>query len=647
MASNPQRPHSLPGRVFFLTLTVLAFVSAFSVQVPAECPYSSSQGPIIAGFTLSSWEEYWNLFKANDLGMIVFETVTDDFLPAVLDLVEATGEVQNLPKTIHDVVMTMDWSLLKRSSFLGTLHRMEAGTPGVRATLRITPPESGMVQLFQNLSGLFEALAAHSQGVLVWTAGEEQGRLGLAVLEPAASTIPAEGRGLFFLHQLDSSVILTTDHLFSPDEPGRSPKSSIEELWKRLPEPLVSSIMMDLSELASLLKDIVKPVTSLVESTASEAASSLVLDKTKEALFEKDPETLEKLRQVERDFNQIMPSFKAESISKPLQNIVDLIKDQGVIVAGSSPVPGGISETMLWSFDSTGTNGGFFDVAPLSPVMLSLLRPGAVEVSLQGLPDYRRIYSFLFDLIQQFPGGAGLIGEWEKIQGTIGYSVEKDLLPAIGPEMGWITRESEKGGISGLQVINNDLFFVLSLGDASAARRTIGKIEETLAKYGFPATATQVADVTFSVLDAGLLGKSMWAELKQPPLFILTTSASTQPIVDFIEMIRNPLPQGLTQHSRWDQLQRIWTDQPTAVTLSNLTTTWKQTLDQLKSSLMMVALMGSSGSLSLPFIRMGIRILENMQPPEWLFTVNSSEPGLRISRTLLLYPPAEKEGTQP
>ena len=646
MSSHPCPRVSWLWKNWVLTLLALTLHGGISTGSQAECPYSGSQGPIIAGFSLSSWDEYWNLLQARNMGMIVFETVTDDLLPTILDLADATGEIKNLPRILHEFVASLDNSLLRKASIQGTLQRSDSAFPGFSVTLRLTPPDTTVEKLYQDISGFMNTVATHSQEALAWFPGPEKSHLGLAVLESATSPAPVDGRGLLFLHRADPSVILTTDHLFVPGESVKGSSSKIGELWSRLPEPVVSSVVVDLTELAALLNGCVKPLIDLMASATSEAASSLVLDETEVALFDKDPETLEKLRKVEQDFNQLMPSFNPESISKPIESILDFLGDQGVLLSGLGPTPGGVIGTTLWSVDSTTPNGGLFNVDPLSPAMLSLLRPGIVEVSIQGLPDYQRIYSYFIELLKQFPWGPDLIGEWEKLQQTFGYSIEKDLLPAIGKETGWITRDTGKAGIPGLQVMSNDLFFVLGLKDSETMERSLNKIEETLTHYGFPVSATRVNDVTFSVLNGGLLGKAMWAELKQPPVFVLTTSTSPKEITGFLQMLSSPLPHGLTQHPRWDQFQRIWTDQPTAVTLSDLTTTGKQTLDLLKSSPMMVALMGSSGSGSLPFIRMGNRILQNLTPPEWQFTVNSVEPGLRLSRSLILYPPAEKDPEQ-
>ncbi len=635
----------LRGRIF-LVLLVLALQCVLPLQVQADSPYTNSPGAIIAGFSCNSLEEYMNLFQAKNLGTIVFETVTEDLIPAVLDLTEATGEIRNLPKTLQECVDSMDWTLLQHSALCGMVYHGTGSILGVGATLRITPAGSDAGTLYQNLSGFLKTLATHSQGALTWTPGPEVCWLGVAAVTPATGVVSRPG-GVLFLHKVDSSVILATDYLFSPSTPGLGPKANLEDLWKQLPEPVVSSVMVDFTELATLLKVSMKPVVDKIESEGSKPESSLVLDKTAEALFDKDPETLEKLRQVERDFNQIMPSTNSGSISKPLENIISLIKDQGILIAGTGSTPGGVMSTTLWSVDSTSTNGGLFEVQPLSATMLSLLQSGVVEVSVQGLPDYQRIYSTLADLIKQFPGGVDLYGEWESLQQTFGMTVEKDLLPAVGSEMGWVTREMEKSGVAGLQLMSNNLFYVLGLRDTAAAGRTVNKIEETLSKYGFPATATRVADVTISVLDTGILGKAMWTTLEQPPLFVLTTASSMQQFTDFLQLLKNPQPQGLSQHPRWEDLQRIWTEHPTAVTLSDLTTAWRQALDQLRSSQMMVALMGSSGSMSLPFIRMAIRILQNTPAPQWGFTVNTIESGLRVSRTLLLYPLVEKEGAQP
>jgi len=642
MSSYPCRKVSWWQGIRVLILFIVILPGIYPSRAPAECPYSSSQGPVVAGFSLSSWDEYWDLLQASNMGRIVFETVADDVLPTILDLADATGEIRNLPRILHEFVESLDNSLLRKSSIQGTLQRSDSAFPGFSVTLRLTPPGTNAERLYQDISGFMNTVATQSRGALVWLPGAEKSCLGLAVLESATSPVPVDGRGLFFLHRAGPSVILTTDHLFAPGESERGPGARIGELWNRLPEPVVSSVVIDLTELAALLNGCVKPLIDLMASATSEAASSLVLDETEVALFDQDPETLEKLRKVEKDFNQLMPSFQPESISRPIKNILDFLGDQGVLLSGLGPTPGGVLGTNLWSVDSNTPNGSLFDVAPLSPAMLSLLRPGIVEVSIQSLPDYLEIYTQAMNWFKEFPWGPDLLSEWNKLQQTFGYSIEKDLLPALGKEIGWITRDTGKAGIPGLQVMSNDLFFVLGLKDSQVAERSQEKFEETLTHYGFPVSATHVAGATFSVLNGGLLGKAMWAELKQPPVFVLTTSSSPQEISDFLQMLSSPLPHGLTQHPRWDQFQRIWTDQPTAVTLSDLTTTWKQTLDQLKSSQMMVALMGSSGSVSLPFIRMGIRILQNMKPPEWQFTVNSVEPGLRLSRSLLLYPPAEQ-----
>lgn len=635
-------------RRILLTLLVSVTVWMCSPQALAECPFANSRGPIVVGFSLNSWNEYWDLFQAKNLGTIVFETVADDLIPAALKLAEATGEITNLPNTLHEFADAMDWTLLQDSAIRGMVYHTERTCPGLGAVVYLTPPDNKSGTLYKNLSDLFETIAQHSQAALSWNPGEQESWLGLASIGSSTATAAPGGTGILFLHQTATSVILTTDPLFSPDEPSHVANSRIEDLWKRLPEPVVSTVMVDLGELADLVQNHLKLVNSLAGGESSKTASSLVLDKTTEALFDKDPGTLEKLRKVEKDFNMLAPAGYSDEIVRSIEEILDLIRDQGILLSAVGPTSGGILETTLWSVDASNANGTLFEVSPLSSRMLSLLKPDIVEVSIQGLPDFQTIYSRILNLVQKFPGGTDVLKEWDALQETCGFSVEKDLLSAVGREMGWVSRKKEKSGFSGFTVASNDLFYVLDLKDTTAAKRTLAKAGELLAQYGFPATATSVADVTFSVLNTGILGKAMWGILKDDPsLLIVTTSSSTRSLEELIQSIRSPQSQGLTQHPQWARFQTIWSDHPTAVALSDLTTTWKQTIDQMRSSQMMMALMGSSSAMSLPFFRMGIRVMQAMQPPEWGFTVDSVEPGLRTSRTLLLYPPVEKDSTQP
>jgi hypothetical protein len=609
-------------RLSIVSFVMVCLCGPMSAGPVEDCPFSKIGKDPIAAVYLKSWQAEWDLYKAPNLSGAILKTLREEVIPALLKIADATGPARDLPQALDDLTKAADWEDLARSAIQAVISKDEHGDPLI--SVQITPFGGKTDKVFDDLGRLLQTAVGKSDGKLVWT---QSGEL-------LTTGVPAEG--ILKLRKLDESVWITlgSDPREILSGGGFAAKPSFVRLWSQLPDQAVSGAVIDFDELSVLFSKFAGEI--LPTTPEMQWESSLVLDETMEALFKDDPETLAKLKQTQRTFEQLTPPNQKNAL-KAIDRLAKLLADQGMILTCNSPVPQGVAGTILW-LPRPGSDGAIFgEVAPLSPRFLGLLRPGPVEISISGLPDFQRILHLILDFIRLLPDGESLLEAWDVLQETAGFSLEKDLLPAIGKEVAWLTERSEKLSFPGFQVMDNDLYLALDIADKQAAKSSLQRLEKVLSENGLPVSATQEGGANISLLDTGLLGKVRWGILEEPPTFVLATGTAKN-LGGFLQSLAHPAPNRLSEHPRWNDLKAIWHEKPTAVALYDLTTTWKQTIDQLKGGQMMLAMMGQAGSAGLPFIRLGLKIMQEIPPPDCLLEVGANEGDIRALRSLLLFP---------
>jgi hypothetical protein len=281
---------------------------------------------------------------------------------------------------------------------------------------------------------------------------------------------------------------------------------------------------------------------------------------------------------------------------------------------------------------------------PLSNNLLSLLRPDVVEVSLFGLPDFFNLYETVMGFLEMVPDGGEILRAWKELQESIGLDLKKDVLPALGREVGWLTRQTPKGESQGIPIAGNELYLLLAVGDVSKAESLAGRLEEFLREYDLAISATRIADSSFTVIDAGLFGKAMWGIPSDPPVFVVCKGADPPFLESLLEDMREGIPGRIDGHRRWETLQTIWNPHPTAFSISNLGVSWKQMTDQLRGARMMASMTGASNPVLLSVMGFALELLQGIPAPDCLLRVDWQEDTVRISRSLLLFPSDIPEG---
>lgn len=620
------------------------FLIAFWLSLPlagraAEeaCPFSGFKGPVLAAGSFAGWEDYGTVFGGGHVGDVIVEAIRHEILPSLLKIADATEALAKLPGSWDQLASATNWDRLRKTQIAFSISEGMNHIPKV--ALRFTPPQDEAISLYQDIGKLFAGIVSQASENLVW---KDDGAQASLVLVASSSPSFSDGDDpvrLLSLSRMDSHVFLES----LPDVPPKKgsgqelcEEASFQDLWKKLPQPLASTLYFNLQHVFGFVRTTVKGI--LDDMDDSRPVSSFVLDETSEALLREDPETLEKLRQVEKDFNSLMPDMNPAPLRRPVMRLLHLLEAQGQVLSGLSREGNSIQSVTLWQPAGEPAGVALFATEPLSPAFLSLLQINCIEASIAALPDYKTLYTTLLDIFKDFPDSGKALADWDSIQDLFDIWVEDDLLTALGRNSAWLTTPKQKSSSSGLPVVSNDLTVVLEIASREAAQRTLAAAGKILADYGISAS-TKTLDVgILNEVDMSLLGKVSWIIPQDLDVFILTNSASTELVVDIARRLKNPSPLPPAGLPGWKSLQKIWSDQPAAVSMEDLSTTWKQTIDQLRSTQMMMALMGPIGSGALPFFQLGLKIMTTVDKPEAMYTVAHNENGLRISRTLLVYP---------
>lgn len=624
----------LLSRCFPLAVTIGIFALPATAQ-PADAPPFAKLGDnVLAAFSTTSWNDHWKTLHADKAPAKILDTLYQDVVPSALKLADATGALEEIPAKLEAFRKSIDWSDLASSRLAGVVWSNPNGMPQI--TLELTPNSSRTEKVLTDLSKLLAFIAEQSESALAWAPRDTGGALELAGdLSDGTDDLS---------YAIPIGVLSRTgDHIYLElgldPQPGKGrkgilPESGMDELWRKCPRGVVSAAAFDFARLV----DIQKQLATLEEEEFSEAASSLVLDETIEALFADDLETLEKLKEVDSGFDTLTAMDAPSPLKALLDRVFSLVADQGVLLTTIAPEGDNVVLTTLWKPKPGSEGSKIYEQAPLSDRFLGILGPGMVEVSARGLPDFEAIYRLIKDLVGSYqPQGPMLLEQWAEIQKSIGFNVETDLLPALGRETAWMTQSKESAATFGVPVMTNTMFFALALKDIDAARRSLDKIEEHLGQLGFPVSATKINDIPFSVVETGMVGSFRWTLLPTPPTLVLTTSDPNEYLAEWMARLKESTPHALDYHPRWDEMRSIWSDAPTAVSVYDSAVQWKQQLDALKGSQMLVAMMGPLAGSALPVMRLVIAAMENSEPPSVVFRVDQTQDGIRESRNLLLY----------
>lgn len=602
-----------------------------------ECPFSGIKGNVLMAFSLPSYDEYGVLLGGGNVGEALVVTIRDEVIPSLLQVSGATRTLSNLPGFWDQVAKATHWERLKKTRV--TFSVFEGVQHFPKLAVRFTPPQGESGPLYQDISNLFSAIAKSATEVFTWQDLGTNGFLILGATDSVSMSTDEEPIRLFSLSNQDNHVLLESMPdimLEKGSEPDLCHRESFKALWQRLPQPQISSFYVDFQRVFGFVE---ATLTGIMDDLASSGAgSSFVLDETNEALFREDPETLDKLRQVERDFSILMPDMNPNPYRKPIMRILALAKAQGQMLNGISMEGRTILSTTLWRPDGDPVGMALFETSPLSQAYLNLFRLDCADISIATLPDLKKIYTTLLDIIREIPEGKTALDEWDKLQKSLGFSFENDLLAAIGHQSAWISTPKQKASFSGLQVVSNDLTVVQEIADIEAARRTLTAVEGILGDFDIPMATKTLDSGSITEMDLMLLGKVSWTIQPESGVFCLTTNASSNWVQDVGTRMKSPALLSPTNHPDWPLFQKIWVDHPTGVRFTDLTTTWKQSIDQLRSTQMMVALMGDKAGMILPFIQIGLKFMTTVKAPESILSVGYNEGGLRIGRTLIVYP---------
>ncbi len=599
-----------------------------------ECPYEGFPEGMLAGFSVESWDAYARLYGAEKLAEELHQTLSEEVLPALLKISEATGPVQDLPNKLEDLRDKVDWGFVGKCGITVGIGLSKENLPTFM--LRLSAPSGEGERLFSALAGGVAHIASAATGELLW---KVEGTRGILSLELGQSGEDATS-------ELKAPVLLSLvrqeDHVWvrpmgASEEPaanGPCADPTIRSLWEKIPEPCVATAQVDFSALAHQLNRLVDSLE-----TEEKWESSLILDPTLESLFTEDLETLEKLREVEEDFDSMTPTVES-GIAQVLHRLAEVLGDQGCVVAGVGPHGTAVNCTTLWQPRAGGTYASLFKCEPLSPRFLGLLAPGWKEVSVFSLPDFVRIHELVVDLLKELPDSEGIFSTIKELEDQYQLSIERDLIPALGKEGAFVSRAKPKG-TPAFQLSGSGFQLALGIGDVAAARRTLNALERIVASAGMVPSASVVGDRTCSLVDAGLAGKASWLLLEDARAFVLTSGDSREQILEFAALLKNPPAPRLSEHPDWGALSAIWTEHPTDVSLVDVSRLWRETIEELKGARMMLSMMGEVGTVAVPMIQLALRGMQAVRAPSWSFTVASRTGELRIGKTLLLYPPEQ------
>ncbi|MCG3199339.1 MAG: hypothetical protein GHCLOJNM_03853 [bacterium] len=620
------------NRGFHLVPVCFGLMLSLAASVKArECPYEGFPDGVLAGFSMESWDAYARLYGADKLAETLHQTLVEEVAPAILKVAEATGPIQDLPSKLEELRDKVDWEFVGKCGIAVGISLGKENLPTF--TLRLSAPSGEGERLFSALAGGVAHIASAATAELSWKVEGNSGALRLALGaqgEEATSEVKAPVL-LSLVRREDQVWVRPMGASDTAEQSSPCADPAIGSLWEKLPEPCVATALVDLSGIARHLNELIDFLES-----EEKWESSLILDPTLESLFTEDVETLEKLREVEKDFDSMTPTVES-GVAKVLRRLVEILGDQGCVVAGLGPQGTAVQSTTLWQPRAGGAHADLFKCEPLSSRFLGFLSTSWKEVSVFSLPDLARIHRLIVDLLKELPDSEESFRTLDELEKEYEFSIERDLIPAFGREGVYVTRAKPKG-TPAFQLSASGFQLALAIGDVSAARRTVAALERLLASGGMVGSASFVGDMTCSVLDAGLMGKASWILLEEARVFMFTSGDSRDQILEFVDLLKNPRAATLAEHPDWGALSAIWSKQPTDVSLIDVSQIWKEAEEDIKGARMMLSMMGEVGTVAVPMLQLVLRAMQALEAPSWGFTVASDEGELRISKTLLLYP---------
>lgn len=616
-------------RAVFGLGVVLTF-GAGVARAESDCPFGNIGENVVLAFSMESWDALWEMCRAPGLGDKLALSIRDELLPAILEASDASGEFHTYLDDVETITDKIEWEGLAASRL--DLLLWGKTVDDLKLTLKVSPPESQLDSVDKAVEELLKSISEKTPDGLYWS--EEGGRRAFCFTEPVASASESE---IFYLDRHKGAVWITAAHNAKEAlaGPGLAAREHFADLWKKHPHEGGVSFVLDFGALAIQLRDVSEVFDPMLTST-------LVMDATMEEIFKDDPETFEKLKQAQEGMD-----FWSDEIGgnpkEAAKKGIDLLESLGLLLCRITASEEGMFSGAYWRPVPGGGGGELLAMKPLSDRGLSVLETGLVDAGAQGLPDFERIYDKVLELIGMAPYGKDALSSWDAIQDSIDFHPKKDLFPALGRELGWVSRQVPKGAAQSFPIATNELYVFHEIGDASTARGALGRLEELLSSQGIACASKPVGDFEFTEVDTGFLGKAMWGILEDPNFLVFSKGGDLEFLQKKIDDYRNGKAGDLTGHPRWDSMKSMWKENPTAVRLQNAGLVQNQLKGQLQSAQMMIAMMGAGDPVVLAAMGLGMQALNGLPTPDWYLQVDNDEGDVRVSRSLLLYPMEEEK----
>jgi hypothetical protein len=620
-------------RTTWITVIVLGFCLAFGgrpARGEAECPFGNIGENVVLAFSMESWNAMWEMARAPGLGDQLAVSIRDELLPAILESSDASGEFEIYLDDVKEISEKIDWKGLAASRL--DLLLWGTSVDDLKLTLKISPPPDQLDSVEGAVVELLKSISEKAPEVFYWR--DEDGERAFCFDGPVESASADE---IFHVNRYEEAMWITAAHT-APEAfagPGLAAREHFSAVWEKHPSQGGVSFVLDFGSLANQLHDVTEVFDPVMTST-------LVLDATMEEIFKNDPETFEKLKQAQEG----MDFWSGEIGGNPKEAAkkgIDLLESLGMLSCRITTSQEGMFSGAYWRPTPGGEGGELLEMKPLSDRGLSLLEIDVVDVAAQGLPDFGRIYDKVIELIGMAPFGKEILENWAAIQDSIDFHPKKDLFPAFGREVGWVSRQVPKGAAQSFPIATNELYVFHEIADASTARGALGRLEELLSTQGIGCASKPVGDFEFTEVDTGFLGKAIWGILEDPPVLVFSKGGDLEFLQAKIDDYRSGKAGDLTGHPRWESMKSLWKDNPTAVRFQNAGLVQNQLKGQLQSAQMMIAMMGAGDPVVLAAMGLGMQALNGLPTPDWYLQVDNVEGDVRVSRSLLLYPMEEEK----
>ncbi len=607
----------------------LLFLMGFSICIPTptsvahgkECPFDDIGDSVTLAISIQSWDSMWESIHAPDLGNRILEGFQEDLLPAILKKAEEETDSASVEAKVEEILEEIDWRQLASSPISFLVWRDEYNLPVM--TVKFDAEMERIDSVYQTLSSALRVLS----GWIDDTQFRQEN--GQSIVSYSIDDLREDW---IILEVRENSVWLCMSH--TVDEAlagaGLKERKGFSDLWGRGPESIQNSLIVDFTSLF-------ETASLIMGATDSEWSNSLVLDETMEALFKDDLETLEKLRKVETDMD-FLTGRHDENDQAPMVGLLEKLGDLGLLVSMSGPTETGIESLTLLSIEGESDFAEIFDSPPLTQRFSSLVTPDLLRGSAYSIPDLGKAYDFLLEMIQEFPGGEDMLEAWKDIQESIDLHLADDLIPALGNEFAILTRRAKKASFAGFRLVNNESYVLIETGQEKGMEELLTKLEEFLRSYQLNPTHSLIGDVTFTQLAAGLMGEAGWGWDKESEILVITTTPQAEHLPVLIESLRTSQDFSFQEHPRWEDLQLVAIENPTALVYDDLSITWQQQVDELKGAKMMLSMMGGGDPITLGVVSLAMEILTGIPAPDAYLRMDSEEGNLKISHSILLFP---------